>query len=59
MEYEKSDSFSKSFSLYEIAKPRFTPNQIRVKNDVQTEDVGLPKPLHKLSVKKSGKIVLS
>lgn len=57
MKIIKNNSFSNSFSLNEISKPKFTSNQICA--DETTINTGLPKIPHRLVVKKSGKIVYS
>lgn len=45
-----------SFSLNETTKPRFTAGQIRIDTSKRIVDTGLPKPLRKLIVGRSGKI---
>lgn len=53
--YEKT----KSFSLHETIKPKIQDSQIRLNERRKVIVTGIPKPDHKLVVRRSGKIGFS
>ena len=59
MEESKTCVSGISFSVSETARPRFDAHKIRVDNSKQSGKTGMPKPMRKLIVGRSGKIGFS
>lgn len=59
MKESKSNLSGISFSVSETARPRFDAHKIRIDESKQTQSAGMPKPMRKLVVGRSGKIGFS